>query len=179
MQHVYNGESARLALVSISTFVLLLAAARGTAQSGGGYDLSWNTIDSGGVMLAVGGVYELSGTIGQPDASAIPMSGGAYTLNGGFWVVSLPACTSFAPADFDRDCDVDGDDFEIFIACVAGPNILYDPDELPPGCPLVPDDDGFIAADFDRDSDVDHDDFGVLQRCYGGPGNQVGPDCAL
>ncbi len=53
------------------------------AQSGGGYDLTWNTIDGGGATSA-GGAYSLSGTVGQPDAGV--MSGGAYTLSGGFWV---------------------------------------------------------------------------------------------
>lgn len=53
-----------------------------SAQSGGGYDLTWNSIDGGGSTSA-GGTYSLSGTIGQPDAGT--MSGGAYALNGGFW----------------------------------------------------------------------------------------------
>ncbi len=53
-----------------------------SAQSGGGYDLTWNTIDDGG-GTSTGGAYSLSGTIGQPEAGS--MSGGAYALNGGFW----------------------------------------------------------------------------------------------
>jgi hypothetical protein len=55
-----------------------------SAQSGGGYELTWNTIDGGGVMFSTGGVYSLGGTIGQADAGNL--SGGSYTLNGGFWV---------------------------------------------------------------------------------------------
>ena len=62
--------------------LLLLAAVPVLAQSGGGYDLSWSTVDGGGETLT-GGVYALSGTAGQPDAGA--MSGGAYVLAGGFW----------------------------------------------------------------------------------------------
>lgn len=62
--------------------ILLVSAAISHAQSGGGYDLTWNTIDGGG-GTASGGGYELSGTLGQPDAGQI--SGGAYTLGGGFW----------------------------------------------------------------------------------------------
>ena len=53
------------------------------AQSGGELDLSWNTIDSGGGTFSSGGSYTLGGTIGQPDAGG--MTGGAYTLSGGFW----------------------------------------------------------------------------------------------
>ncbi len=73
---------------------LLLALAVGAAavyaQAGGastllsaGYDLTWNTVDTGGVTFASGGGYTLSGTAGQPDATL--WSGGGYTLNGGFW----------------------------------------------------------------------------------------------
>ena len=50
------------------------------------YSLDWNTIDGGG-GTSTGGVYSVSGTIGQPDAGT--MSGSGYTLNGGFW--SLPS----------------------------------------------------------------------------------------
>ncbi len=53
------------------------------AQAGGGYDLTWNTVDTGGVTFASGGGYTLSGTAGQPDAAR--WSGDGYTLNGGFW----------------------------------------------------------------------------------------------
>ena len=52
------------------------------AQTGGGYDLTWNTIDSGGGSSSGSG-YTLDGTLGQPDAGAL--SGGGYTVSGGFW----------------------------------------------------------------------------------------------
>ena len=51
---------------------------------GGSYDLTWNSIDGGGAMLSTGGAYSLGGTIGQFDAGTL--SGGTYTLTGGFWV---------------------------------------------------------------------------------------------
>jgi hypothetical protein len=54
-----------------------------SAQTGGGYDLTWSTIDGGGYMFSAGGGYSLGGTVGQPDAGA--MSGGGYSLAGGFW----------------------------------------------------------------------------------------------
>ena len=66
---------------------LLLAAILGVgatlAQTGGGYDLTWSTIDGGGGSSAGSG-YQLSGTLGQPDAGAT-LSGGGYSLSGGFW----------------------------------------------------------------------------------------------
>ncbi len=83
-----------------------------------------------------------------------------------------------APFDFDRDGDVDGQDLDVFEACATGPAILYDPDNLPPGCPLTPDEQGIVAADQDRDGDVDHGDFGVFQRCISGSGVWADPYCA-
>lgn len=61
---------------------LLLGATQVSAQSGGQYDLTWNTLDGGGGQ-STGGLYALTGTIGQPDAGQI--GGGVYTLGGGFW----------------------------------------------------------------------------------------------
>lgn len=52
------------------------------AQTGGGYDLTWSTVDGGGGVSAGGG-YTLIGTAGQPDAGTL--GGGSYTLAGGFW----------------------------------------------------------------------------------------------
>jgi hypothetical protein len=60
---------------------LLSSVAR--AQSGGGYDLTWSTVDGGGATWSEGGGYSLGGTVGQPDAGVL--SGGGYTLAGGFW----------------------------------------------------------------------------------------------
>jgi hypothetical protein len=57
----------------------------------GQYSIDWSTIDGGGT--STGGVYSVSGTIGQPDASG-PMTGGSYSVTGGFWsliaVVQMP-----------------------------------------------------------------------------------------
>jgi hypothetical protein len=62
--------------------LVLLAAVPVLAQSGGGFDLTWSTVDGGG-GAGTGGTYSLGGTAGQPDAGAL--SGGVYTLDGGFW----------------------------------------------------------------------------------------------
>jgi hypothetical protein len=71
---------------SLPVFLLaalfLLPAAIAFAQSGG-YDISWWTVDGGGATFSTGGAYSLGGTIGQPDAGEL--SGGNYTLYGGFW----------------------------------------------------------------------------------------------
>jgi len=74
-------------LIELALLLLLLAAptlARPqAAPAADTYDLSWWSIDGGGMMNASVGEYSLSGAIGQPDAGAL--SGGAYTLAGGFW----------------------------------------------------------------------------------------------
>ena len=59
--------------------LLLFSAALAHAQN---YSIDWFTIDGGG-GTSTGGVYSVSGTIGQPDAGTL--SGGSYTLAGGFW----------------------------------------------------------------------------------------------
>lgn len=77
------------------------------------YDLSWYTIDSGGVMRSTGGAFELSGTIGQADAGA--MAGGGFELNGGFWF-EVP------PGDCVEDGVVNLMDHEVFTDCFSGPS---------------------------------------------------------
>ena len=75
--------------------VLVLAVLHAVALAGDDFDLSWHTIDGGG-GTSTGGDLSLSGTIGQPDASA--MTSGAFTLVGGFWAVSGGA-SKFCPQD--------------------------------------------------------------------------------
>ena len=77
--------------------LLLLLTVPVLAQSGGGYDLSWATVDGGGA-LSTGGGYALGGTAGQPDAGLL--AGGDYTLGGGFWpggAVVVPAEGVYLP----------------------------------------------------------------------------------
>ena len=50
------------------------------------FSIAWFTIDGGGGKSS-GGIYSLSGTIGQPDANNTPMVGGTYSLTGGFWAL--------------------------------------------------------------------------------------------
>jgi hypothetical protein len=73
----------------------LVISSKLPAQSGGPYDLSWYTIDGGGGTSS-GGAYTLSGTIGQPDAGG-PMTGGSYSLVGGFWSIVAAIQSPGAP----------------------------------------------------------------------------------
>jgi hypothetical protein len=58
------------------------------------YSVDWSTVDGGGGR-STGGVYSVSGTIGQPDAGR--MSGGNFTLDGGFWGLIAAVQTPGAP----------------------------------------------------------------------------------
>jgi hypothetical protein len=59
------------------------------------YSIDWHKIAGGG-GTSTGGVYSVSGTIGQPDAGG-PMSGGNYSLTGGFWSLISVVQTPGAP----------------------------------------------------------------------------------
>lgn len=72
--------------------VLLGLSVSGLAQT---YAINWATIDGGG-GTSTGGVYSVSGTIGQPDASA-PMTNGVYSVTGGFWPLPTVIQTVGAP----------------------------------------------------------------------------------
>jgi hypothetical protein len=54
------------------------------------YSIDWWKIAAGG-GTSTGGVYSVSGTIGQHDAGG-PMTGGNYSLTGAFWslIAALP-----------------------------------------------------------------------------------------
>ena len=71
------------ALLLLAPIVLHPVRYVALAQSGGPYDLTWSSVDSGGHIFSTGGAYTLGGTVGQPDAGLL--TGGDYTLGGGFW----------------------------------------------------------------------------------------------
>ena len=71
---------------------LLLLPVAGHSQS---YSIDWSTIDGGG-GTSTGGVYSVSGTIGQPDAGPT-MSGGQYSVTGGFWALPTAVQVEGAP----------------------------------------------------------------------------------
>jgi len=122
----------------------LLVGAVGVAYAD--YAIDWHTVDGGGEMWSIGGTYELGGTIGQPDAGE--MSGGTFTLTGGFWFAVVPG-----------DCDADGGvtllDYDAFEACLSGPGGGL----IEPGC---------VCFDLDGSGDVDLADFATFQVAFTG-----------
>ncbi len=86
-----QSKTCRSAMLGAFCFLLLHSSFILHAQS---YAIDWFTIDGGG-GVSTGGVYTVSGTIGQPDAGQ--MSGGNYTVNGGFWGIIGAVQTPGAP----------------------------------------------------------------------------------
>ena len=113
------------------------------------YSIDWWTIDVGGVMSSTGGSYELSGTIGQPDAGG-PLTGGDFELVGGFWpgAAAEPFCFG----------DLNGDGF-INISDLAQ---LLGHYGMTSGAV-------YEDGDMDEDGDVDLSDLAALLSVYGHP----------
>lgn len=124
--------------------VCLLGLATRAVTSPPAFEMSRSTIDGGGVMRSTGEEFELSGSIGQPDAGV--MTGDDYELTGGFWF-------GLAPADCNDDGLVSLLDHEAFRACLLGPGggIGEDP------CPCF---------DVDRDGDITLRDYAQLQAGF-------------
>lgn len=59
------------------------------------YSIPWHTLDGGG-GTSTGGVFSVRGTLGQTDAGG-PMSGGHFSVTGGFWVLPQVVQTPDAP----------------------------------------------------------------------------------
>jgi len=116
-----------------------------TAVMGQEFDLSWHSIDGGGVMRSTGGDFELSGTIGQPDAGAL--TGGDFKLSGGFWF-------ELAPTDCNADGIVDLLDHDSLTRCLTGPG-----GGVPDGCQCF---------DVDRSGAIDLRDFAAAQSAHNG-----------
>ena len=135
---------------SATTFATLAALIIATLAPAVGDDfaIDWWTIDGGGEMWCTDGDYELSGTIGQPDAGAV-MTGGDFELTGGFWPI---ATVQFCPGDIDGDGDTDHSDLGALLAawCSVAGDSNWNPD-----------------ADLDGDGHVGHGDLGILLADWG------------
>jgi hypothetical protein len=79
------------AFLPLAALLWSLAPAGALAQSS---SIDWSKIAGGG-GVSTNGQYALSGTIGQPDAGT--MSGGNFSLQGGFWSVLAAVQTPGAP----------------------------------------------------------------------------------
>jgi hypothetical protein len=80
--------------VALLGFILLHSSFCLRVQ-GQSYTIDWYKIAGGG-GTSTGATYQVTGTIGQPDASGA-MSGGSYSLSGGFWSLVSVVQTAGAP----------------------------------------------------------------------------------
>lgn len=86
-------------LTLVMTVVLASAAVQGIqAQTGGGIDLSWHVLSSGGASSSSGGSVTLGSSVGQFGSGT--SSGGAVTLSGGFWNPASGAPLAVTLANF-------------------------------------------------------------------------------
>jgi hypothetical protein len=87
-------------LVTLPLCLIILHSAFCLRTLGQDYSVDWYKVAGGGGTSS-GGNYSISGTIGQPDASA-PMSGGNFSVTGGYWalinVVQTPGAPTLAIA---------------------------------------------------------------------------------
>ena len=152
-------ERTRLAMKACIAPAMALIAAVAWGQD---FTLDWRTADGGGEMWCTGGEFELSGTIGQTDATGFVMTNGTLEVTGGFWV--QVAVYPAVPGDFDNDGDVDLDDYAVLADCLAGPGASPNP-----SLPGVTPQDCLDAFDFDAaDGDVDAADFSAFQEVFTG-----------
>ena len=79
--------------------------------------IGWYTFHPGGDTFGAGGDFELSGTVGQPDASALGMTGGNFELAGGFWAGVPP----FQLGDMNCDGAVNAFDIDPFVLALTNP----------------------------------------------------------
>jgi hypothetical protein len=74
---------------------ILLHSALGPRAFGQTYSVDWYRISGGGVSAS--GQYAVSGTLGQHEAAG-PMTGGKYSVTGGFWALVSVVQTAGLPS---------------------------------------------------------------------------------
>src|SRR3954465_9453537 len=75
--------------------VLALLASVTCSLKAQSYSIDWFKVAGGG-GTSTGGVYSVSGTIGQHDAGG-PLTNGQYSVGGGFWALPTLVQTPGAP----------------------------------------------------------------------------------
>jgi hypothetical protein len=76
----------------VAWLMLATVALSARAQN---YSIDWFKVAGGG-GTSTGGLFSVSGTIGQPDAGG-PMTNGQYSVMGGFWVLPTLVQTPGSP----------------------------------------------------------------------------------
>jgi hypothetical protein len=77
-----------------TSLLFLLGCLVGPAVRAQEQAIDWWTLDGGGAT-STGGIYAVTGTVGQPDAGTL--EGETYTVVGGFWSIVAAIQTPGAP----------------------------------------------------------------------------------
>jgi len=134
-------------------------------------DADWLAVDpetgeSAGETDVVNIVYSTSTLLSGSYTGTITISAEGATNTPQTVVVYLTVTPPpFAPCDFNRDGDVDQEDFGRFQGCYSGPGIPQND----PSC---------AGARLDTDEDVDGDDTSRFLNCFAGPDDIVDTTCA-
>jgi hypothetical protein len=129
----------------LKALVVVVAGVVGAAMAAD-FGITRSAVNAGGVMRSNGGLFEMSGTIGQPNAGG--MTGGGFLLSGGFWF-------ELWPTDCNDDGLVDRFDHQAFTACLLGPGGGIDTGPC-------------LCFDVDHDGDVTLSDYAALQGGFTG-----------
>jgi len=122
------------------------AASLASVAGAQSFDINWQSIDGGGVTFSTGGVFEIGGAIGQPDSGTL--TGGQFTVTGGFWAVVLSSCN--LAADLNGSGGVDLSDLSTLLANFGvGSGATH------------------AGGDVDNDGDVDLTDLSALLAVFG------------
>jgi len=93
IDHLARRSGRWLVLVALISLPLL---------AGGQSTIDWWSVDGGGEIRAEGGIWTLSGTLGQWDSTeGNLLIGGSWQLTGGFWAVGAPAADQLFVDNFE------------------------------------------------------------------------------
>lgn len=140
-------------MLQFNSIRILLAhgcvAAAALTQTAGAqtFDVSWHSVDGGGMTISSAGIFELGGTIGQPDAETL--TGGPFTIVGGFWAAALVSTCSLL-GDLDQSGSVDLTDLSTLLANFGTSTGGT-----------------YAGGDVDLDGDVDLTDLSTLLAAFG------------
>jgi hypothetical protein len=118
-QTAHRGLSRPASIILLLACFILLHSSFCLRALGQSYSIDWYKIAGGG-GTSTGGVYSVSGTIGQPDAGA-SMSGGNYSVTGGFWALVNVVQTPGAPTLY---ISHSGNTVTVFWQDVSGWNLI-------------------------------------------------------
>jgi hypothetical protein len=111
----------------MKNFILIFGLLLPGLASAQSYSINWYKIAGGG-GISTNGSYSVSGTIGQHDAGG-PMTGGGYSLKGGFWSLISVIQTLGAPTLY---ISYSGNTVSVFWLAVPGWNLQQNNDLTKP-----------------------------------------------